>query len=196
MRRPIVIDHVGLLVSDLRASAKFYEAVLRPLGFGLLEETDDACHFGLQDLGDFTIYASDKATDGAHVGFLARRAEAVDRFFEAGIATGGTERLPPAVRTEYHQHYYAAFLSDPDGNNVEAVYYGRRAPDTCCGRKYLIASRYSSKVDLANYRFLVARPSRRDVKGMSNDPSPIHRALAKNRKLAGHEWRRARDSNP
>lgn len=130
MRRSVMIDHVGLLVSDLQRSAAFYEAALRPLAYKLVKKSDDAYHFGLENLGggDLILYRSNEATSRAHLGFLAPSAEAVRQFFSAGINAGGSQRLKPAIRLEYHDDYYAAFLNDPDGNNVEAVYYGPSHP--------------------------------------------------------------------
>lgn len=128
MRRHIVIDHVGLVVADLGRSVMFYEAALAALGFKVLERTEVACHLGLEDLGDLSLYPGSTPTSGAHIGFPATTREAVDRFFAAGIKAGGAERLAPGVRHEYHDEYYAAFLNDPDGNNIEAVHYGPNHP--------------------------------------------------------------------
>lgn len=128
MRRPIIIDHVGLLVEDLHRSVSFYAAVLAPLGFKVLERNEEACHLGLDDLGDLSLYRGDTATSGVHIAFPAATENAVDKFFAAGRAAGGTERLAPGVRHEYHKDYYAAFLNDPDGNNIEAVHYGPTHP--------------------------------------------------------------------
>jgi len=121
MRRPIIIDHVGLLVADLSVSTLFYEAALRALGFTVIERLDEATHFGLESLADLALYQSDDPTKGVYIGFLAPKQEAVRQFFAAALSHGGTERLKPAPRTEYHDDYYAAFVGDPDRNNIEAT---------------------------------------------------------------------------
>src|SRR6266508_2141172 len=113
--RTIVVDHVLFVVKDLRASRAFYTTALGPLGLG-----DD-------NADDFAIFEGklgEPTTTAAHVAFAAESREAVDAFFEAAMAAGGTEIRRPGIRPEYHAGYYAAFVYDPDRNNVEAVYHG------------------------------------------------------------------------
>ena len=118
-----MFDHVGLKVKDVAASARFYEAVLAPLGFVL--DAQDASYAGLGPKGApaLWLYRADvkRAGAGTHVAFKARDRRAVDRFHAAGIAAGGIDNGAPGVREDYGPTYYAAFLIDPDGNNVEAA---------------------------------------------------------------------------
>lgn len=123
---PGVLDHVSLGVGNLERSRLFYEQALRPLGFRLLYESsaEGIVGFGTEKNDDFGIYQSDAEyppTTSVHVAFMAKNREAVDAFYRAAISAGGRSRIPPGVRPEYHPNYYAAFIFDPDGNNIEAV---------------------------------------------------------------------------
>lgn len=125
--RAVVVDHVLFVVKDLRASRRFYRAALEPLGFRMMNEQEDGMSFGVKEADDFAIYQGkpgEATTTAAHVAFVTESNEAVDAFFAAAMAAGGRENRPPGYRPEYHPGYYAAFVFDPDGNNVEAVHHG------------------------------------------------------------------------
>jgi catechol 2,3-dioxygenase-like lactoylglutathione lyase family enzyme len=114
-------DHVGLRVRDLGASARFYSAALAPLGHVLGYEADDTMAFGPADAPALWLHGGAAAGGGAHVAFRAPSRAAVDRFHAAGLKAGGRDNGAPGPRPDYGPTYYAAFLVDPDGNNVEAV---------------------------------------------------------------------------
>ncbi len=115
-------DHVGLKVKDLEASVRFYTAALRALGLVLCSRDDSGAGFGPKDEPALWLYlAKGNADPGVHVAFRARDRAAVDRFHEDGVKAGGRDHGGPGVRADYGPKYYAAFLIDPDGNNVEAV---------------------------------------------------------------------------
>jgi len=128
-----VIDHVGIRVSDLPASRRMYEAALAELGFLVLSEGtfegDAYVLFGRGDRDDFCLHTvgsqpgRDRVTTGAHIAFCAGDADSVMRWHDAAAGNGGTDIGPPGVRPEYSGYYYAAFVLDPDGNNVEAVFH-------------------------------------------------------------------------
>ncbi len=126
--RRVVVDHVGLLVSDLERSHRFYVAALAPLGFHLVREEQDGVAFGVEGADDFGINLNEQPTTRAHVAFVAETRAAVDAFYAAALAAGGRDRCAPALHPEYHSTYYAAFVSDPDGNNIEAVCH-KSVPD-------------------------------------------------------------------
>ena len=113
----IVVDHVEVSASDYAESIRFYETVLEPLGIPRIrtEEPDVAC-FTVFDVVDRT-----PATHDLHLCFHARSREQVDAFHEAGVAAGFRSNGAPGYR-DYGPGYYAAFLLDPDGNNIEALY--------------------------------------------------------------------------
>ena len=127
-----VIDHVGIRVSDLPASQLMYEAALAELGFVVLSagefEGDAYVLFGRAESDDFCLHTvgskpgRDRVTTGAHIAFCASDADSVVRWHDAAVGHGGTDIGPPGVRPEYSGYYYAAFVLDPDGNNVEAVF--------------------------------------------------------------------------
>ena len=112
-------DHIGLKVKNIDASARFYEATLAPLGF-----VRDGSGFGPKGAPALWLYEGAGANRGTHIAFKAKDRAAVDRFHKAGIKAGGKDNGVPGLRADYSPTYYAAFLIDPDGNNVEAVYMG------------------------------------------------------------------------
>lgn len=121
-----VLDHVTLRVSDFAASRAFYDAVLTPLGLTAYVAEDPP----FAEWGDFSIMiAADgrPVTRGAHVAFAARSHAEVDAFHAAGLVAGAVDNGGPGERPQYHPGYYGAFLLDPDGNNVEAVFHDRDA---------------------------------------------------------------------
>lgn len=115
-------DHIGLKVRDLDASLRFYTAALAPLQFGLCCQDEGSAGFGLPEQPALWLYRSHAAVGaGVHVAFRARDRKSVDRFHQAGLAAGGRDNGAAGARPDYSPTYYAAFLIDPDGNNVEAV---------------------------------------------------------------------------
>ena len=128
-----MIDHVGFRVSDLQASRRMYEAALAELGFVVLSEGefegDAYVLFGRDGNDDFALHTvgsapgRDRVTTGVHVAFNAGDADSVVRWHEAAVRHGGTDIGAPGLRPEYSGRYYAAFVLDLDGNNVEAVFH-------------------------------------------------------------------------
>ncbi|QIG50330.1 VOC family protein [Nordella sp. HKS 07] len=131
LHRGRLIDHIQLVVKDLDASRRFYEAVLGALQIPIGSSEDS--YFWADEL--FVSTAASAAAQGRltgrhHLAFQAKDRAMVDAFHKAGLAEGGRDNGGPGERS-YHPGYYAAFLLDPDGNNIEAVYHGeatRSAP--------------------------------------------------------------------
>jgi catechol 2,3-dioxygenase-like lactoylglutathione lyase family enzyme len=119
------LDHVAISTADYRTSLAFYEAALAPLGLSTLLkfEGDGGNVAGLgSDTPFLWIGDGGKLTGGRfHVAFTAPNRAAVDAFHAAALAAGGTDNGAPGLREHYHPSYYAAFVLDPDGHNVEAV---------------------------------------------------------------------------
>ena len=124
--RRVVVDHLTLPVGDFETSRTFYLAVLAALGFGVVDEAEDEATFGAQDAYDvFSIaVAAEPPAGGVHVAFAAQDPEAVHAFYAAALGAGGKGNGAPGPRPHYREGYYAAFVFDPDGNNVEAVHLG------------------------------------------------------------------------
>jgi catechol 2,3-dioxygenase-like lactoylglutathione lyase family enzyme len=126
-----LIDHLQLVVADLDRSKRFYGAVLEVFGIPIAGEGPG--FFWADELVVSSIdspAASGGLTGRTHLAFQAQDREMVQRFHRAGLAAGGTDHGAPGLRP-YHPGYFAAFLLDPDGNNVEAVHHGpakRSAP--------------------------------------------------------------------
>ena len=121
----LVLDHAGLVVSDFVASCAFYEAALRPLGFILLNPSEKRASFGLKGADDFGITEGLPVTHNAHIAFVAHSEDAVRAFYASALSAGGQDNGAPGLHPEYHPSYFAAFVFDPDGNNIEAVFHGR-----------------------------------------------------------------------
>jgi len=122
-----MIDHVSVNVSDAAKSRNFYEKALSPLGYSVVIEvpvqfTGGAIVLGLGEANkaDFWLQEAAPQKPRLHVAFRAASRATVDAFYRAAIASGGRDNGPPGVRAHYHEHYYGAFVLDPDGNNVEA----------------------------------------------------------------------------
>jgi catechol 2,3-dioxygenase-like lactoylglutathione lyase family enzyme len=115
-------DHIGLKVTDLDASVRFYTAALAPLGHVAGSRSDAGASFGPPDAPALWLSLERAGgRQGVHVAFTAATRAAVDRFHRAGLEAGGRDNGAPGLRADYSPTYYAAFLIDPDGNNVEAV---------------------------------------------------------------------------
>ena len=124
-----MIDHMGFGVGDYDAAKKFYTAVLAPLGYTPLMEASaeenpgghPACGFGSDGKPAFWIGADGRTAPHLHIALTAPTRAAVDAFHAAALAGGATDNGPPGLRPNYHADYYAAFVIDADGHNIEAV---------------------------------------------------------------------------
>jgi catechol 2,3-dioxygenase-like lactoylglutathione lyase family enzyme len=123
--RAAFVDHVTLRVRDLEASRRFYRGALGPWESREVELESGEIAFGPEGSEDLVI-AAGEPSGPVHVAFAAPNRETVDRFHQAALAAGGRDNGAPGERPRYHAGYYAAYVTDPDGNNVEAVYHGRR----------------------------------------------------------------------
>ena len=114
------IDHVAMNVTDLERSRAFYSDALKPLGYSLMFEVGEFLGFGDTQMPSLGVVRREPA-GGGHVAIAAPDHATVDAFHEAAMAAGGEDNGGPGLREHYHPTYYAAFIKDPDGNNIEAV---------------------------------------------------------------------------
>ena len=122
-----MLDHVSIGVRDIARTKKFYDAVMKPLGYTCLSASEGSLGYGKEGVA-FWISASEAPVpadmrSGLHFCFTAPDRKAVDAFHAAGLKSGGKDNGKPGVRADYSPTYYAAFVIDPDGYRVEA-YYG------------------------------------------------------------------------
>ncbi|MFT5132352.1 MAG: catechol 2,3-dioxygenase-like lactoylglutathione lyase family enzyme [Gammaproteobacteria bacterium] len=116
------LDHLNVYVNDVNVSREFYEAVLIPFGFSFVRDFGDlAVGFGTSDYAIFAIVRELEAIQTTHVAFRVDSRSEVDRFYEIALSAGANDNGPPGLRPHYHENYYAAFVRDPDGHNIECV---------------------------------------------------------------------------
>lgn len=121
-----MIDHTGVVVSNLQQSKAFYQQALGAIGYSLLMEFDipgqtAVAGFGVAPKPDFWISAGNPNRPPIHVAFRVDSRATVDAFYTAALAAGGRDNGAPGLRPHYHPNYYGAFVLDPDGHNIEAV---------------------------------------------------------------------------
>jgi len=124
-----MIDHVGFAISDYERGKAFYAKALSPLGYRLIMEVDGrdnasgfaAAGYGIDGKPDFWIGGEGKLEKPLHVAIVAKDRAAVDAFYRDALAAGGKDNGAPGLRPHYHPNYYAAFVFDLDGHNIEAV---------------------------------------------------------------------------
>lgn len=120
-----MVAHVEFKVSDYVKSKNFYEQALAPLGIKILfdEKVERSAGFGIQKRVELLIQESNAVKPVLHIAFLGPSRQAVEEFYKMGLSAGGRDNGAPGLRPHYHKDYYAAFLFDPDGHNIEAVCY-------------------------------------------------------------------------
>jgi catechol 2,3-dioxygenase-like lactoylglutathione lyase family enzyme len=122
-----MIDHIGFPVADYARSKAFYTQALAPLGYTLVMEVQQtendspAAGFGMNGKPDFWIGGEGGLNRLVHIAIAAKDRPSVDAFHRAALAAGGRDNGAPGLRPHYHPNYYAAFVFDPDGHNIEAV---------------------------------------------------------------------------
>ena len=125
-----MIDHTSIHVSDLARSRRFYTRALAPLGVVERSVRDDAVGYGAAEpaplddpAGTFWISAATPHAPRPHIAFRAASRAQVDAFHREALRAGGADNGAPGLRPQYHARYYAAFVLDPDGYNIEAVFH-------------------------------------------------------------------------
>ena len=124
-----ILDHVEFAVRDAEISRCFYEQALAPLGFTRIitvgpdrTRSGGTRHgFGMEGYPRLWIHDNEQPGESVHIAFAAAKRSIVDAFYRAALAAGGQDNGAPGIRTHYHDNYYAAYVLDPDGVNVEVV---------------------------------------------------------------------------
>lgn len=116
-----MFDHIGIRISDLPKSMRFYDAVLGSLGHERCCSDEATVGYGAGGNPSFWLHATGLPGAGSHIAFASPDRQSVEAFHSAGVAAGGADNGAPGPRPDYGRGYFAAFLIDPDGNNVEAV---------------------------------------------------------------------------
>jgi catechol 2,3-dioxygenase-like lactoylglutathione lyase family enzyme len=130
-RTPLVaFDHIGVSVRDLKAARAFYEAALGAIGMRINMDVSSAFGMGSKNEKIFWLGRDRKASGDGHYAFRVDHREEVDAFHATAVAVGGRDNGKPGLRPHYGPNYYAAFVKDREGNNIEVVCYarGRAAP--------------------------------------------------------------------
>jgi catechol 2,3-dioxygenase-like lactoylglutathione lyase family enzyme len=122
-----MIDHTGIRVTDMAKSVAFYTKALAPLGYSLLHQFPGGAGFGAQGKADFWLSDAAPPAEKIHIAFRAPGRQIVRDFHAAALAAGAMDNGAPGLRPQYHEHYYGAFVRDPDGHNIEA----------CCHEEFL-----------------------------------------------------------
>lgn len=117
----MILDHIGLAVSDYAQRKAFYTAALAPLGIELVMEIEGWAGFGANGKPEFWFGPGETPKARLHIAFTAARREQVRQFHQAALAAGGKDNGAPGIREIYHPNHDGAFVFDPDGHNIEAV---------------------------------------------------------------------------
>ena len=119
------VDHLWIRVRDVAASKRFYDTIAPHAGFRPGKDTPERAQFISEETGSFSVLSGDHLTENLHMAFPATTNEAVNAFHDAAIERGYTDNGTPGERAEYHRGYYAAYVLDPDRNNIEVVNHNR-----------------------------------------------------------------------
>ena len=117
-----MFDHISLKVKSPASSRRFYERALGPLGFKVIDASESGAGFRAEDGSALWISGGGQAMPAVHFAVSAPGRGGVDAFYKAALDAGGRDNGKPGIREDYGPDYYAAFVLDPDGNNIEAVF--------------------------------------------------------------------------
>ena len=171
----VALDHISVNVRDLRAARRFYEAALGAIGMKVNMDVSTALGMGSKNEKIFWLARDRKATGGGHYALRVDDREDVDAFHEAAMQAGGKENGEPGPRPAYGRNYYAAFVKDAEGNNIEVVCYAsngaKRSGAKTRGAKRSGAKRTGAKRTTAKRTAAPAKPKRGARAGRKQRPA-------------------------
>jgi catechol 2,3-dioxygenase-like lactoylglutathione lyase family enzyme len=166
-----MIDHVSVRVQDFARLLDFYREALAPIGYQVLMEYPGAVGMGADGKPDLWLMQSEQTINPTHIALHAATRDPIDAFYAAGIAAGGTDNGPPGLRLDYHPTYYAAFVRDPEGNNIEVVCHaapGAAKPARASAKskakpkkKVAVAARKAKPAPKARAKAVKAKPKKK-----------------------------------
>lgn len=118
------LGHIGLPVADINKAKSFYDAITPHIGLEFIDANDSSARYGEEGSARLYMHTRAPGVTNVHICFDVESQESVDAFYTSALANGGTDHGEPDIRSDYSPTYYAAFVLDPDGNNIEAVFRG------------------------------------------------------------------------
>ncbi len=156
-----MIDHISLRVQDFSRAVDFYKSALAPLGYRVLMEFPNVAGMGADGKADLWIMQSEQSASPTHIAINGERQQ-IQAFHSAALDSGGTDNGPPGLRLDYHPNYYAAFVLDPEGNNIEVVCH---APEGVMAAPRKPAAKKSAKVSAKGAKKVAAKkPAKKAAK--------------------------------
>jgi catechol 2,3-dioxygenase-like lactoylglutathione lyase family enzyme len=171
-----MIDHISLRVQDFSRAIDFYKSALAPLGYKVLMEFPNVAGLGANGKADLWIMQSEQQPSPTHIAINGERPQ-IQAFHEAALTSGGTDNGPPGLRLDYHPNYYAAFVLDPEGNNIEVVCH---APEGVNAAPKKVAAKKSAKpAQKAAARKPAKKAAKVAAKGAKKSAKPAAKPPAK-----------------
>jgi catechol 2,3-dioxygenase-like lactoylglutathione lyase family enzyme len=168
-----MIDHVSVRVQDFPKLVSFYREALAPLGYKVMMEFEGAAGLG-STMPDLWLMQTDKTLNPTHVALSGTR-EGIDAFHAAAIAAGGVDNGAPGLRADYHPHYYAAYVYDPEGNNIEVVCHVDPTAVKASAAKKPARPAGKAKAKAKAKKPAAKKPSKKAAKTSSKKPSKKRR---------------------
>jgi catechol 2,3-dioxygenase-like lactoylglutathione lyase family enzyme len=183
-----MIDHINVRAQDFAKIVDFYRAALAPIGYRVLMEFPNVAGLGANGKPDLWINQTDQPVNPTHLALVGQRSQ-IHQFHAAALAAGGRDNGAPGLRADYHEHYYAAFVLDPEGNNIEVVCQFPDGVDPATVKakakpkaKAQLKKPAAKKMASAKKPAAKAKAPARVMKSMAKGKKPAAKAKAKGKK--------------
>jgi catechol 2,3-dioxygenase-like lactoylglutathione lyase family enzyme len=179
-----MIDHINVRAQDFAKIVDFYRAALAPIGYRVLMEFPNVAGLGANGKPDLWISQSDKPVNPTHLALVGQRPQ-IHEFHAAALAAGGSDNGAPGLRADYHPNYYAAFVLDPEGNNIEVVcqFPDGIDPATVKAKAKPKAKARAKKLALKKPAAKTAAPAKKPA-AKAKAPAKVTKPVAKGKKPA------------